>query len=78
MRKTEREITDFLPECQEVLQKIYERPQKIQSDFCRYRGWEIGVLASLGYITTRMTGGIYGRIWRVTSDGLKYLEELER
>ena len=64
-----------MAECLEVLEKIYERPQKIQSDFCRYRGWEIGALASLGFITTMFPDGAFTRVWRVTSAGLKHLEE---
>lgn len=57
----------------DVLQKIYEKPVRIQSDFARYRSLEISVLASMGMITTRVSYEVYGRFWRVSTKGLKYL-----
>ena len=60
----------------EVLQRIYEKPVRIQSDFARYKSLEISALASMGLITTRMSCETYGRFWHVTIGGLMYLREL--
>ena len=61
---------------EEVLQRIYERPVRIQSDFARYRSLEISALASMGLITTKMSYETYGRFWRLNTEGLDYLRSV--
>ncbi len=50
----------------------------VSSTFAREYAAEVAALASLGFITTKMTGDIFGRIWRLTPKGLHHLHATER
>lgn len=59
----------------ETLHRIYASPVLLQSNYARRRDGEIAVLASLGFITTKIGPFEFGRTWRTTADGLLFLKE---
>lgn len=62
----------------DVLFKAYEKGFAVQSNYARAHAQEVGALASMGFITTKVVRGsnpIFGRMWRVTLDGMKLLDE---
>lgn len=67
-------LTDLGEEVREVLHEIWRRPIAIGSDYARHRSTVVAAAASLGLITTHIEGGEFGRQWRVTADGLRFLE----
>lgn len=56
-----------------TLHRCFQAPFSVSSDFARYRAQEIGALASLGLISTKVGKQEYGRIWRITEDGIETL-----
>ncbi len=60
----------------DVLNRAYNEGMTVQSDFARQNAQGVAAAASMGYLTTAYGGG-YGRVWRVTGLGLKWLEEDE-
>lgn len=61
----------------DVLQFIFETTVTTKSDFSRFEADTIAMAASLGLITTRITGDVFGREWRVTARGLTMLETFD-
>lgn len=61
------------PRLTSVLSGIWEAHRAIHSNFVRENGPEVAALASLGLITTKITTGAFGRIWRITPQGMKVL-----
>lgn len=59
----------------EVLLKVYRHGLSLQSDYARTFDQEISAMASLGLITTKEAPHQYGRIWRITEEGLGLLRE---
>ncbi len=59
----------------EVLFAVHSYPQALQSDYARKEDTYIAAAASLGYITNITHDGYISRQWRITSIGLRYLEE---
>lgn len=57
----------------EVLYRTFTSPFSVSSDFSRYKAQEIAALASLGLITTKVGKHQYGRIWRITEEGIETL-----
>lgn len=62
----------------DVLFKAYTDGFSVQSNYARQYAQEVGALASLGLITTKVIRGmepVFGRVWRVTLAGMKLLKE---
>lgn len=62
----------------DVLFKAYTQGFAVQSNYARANAQEVGALASMGFITTKVVRGnnpVFGRMWRVTLDGMKLLDE---
>lgn len=57
----------------EVLRSAYLKTFSVSSDFARYHSQEIAALASMGLVSTRCGPKAYGRIWRVTEEGIETL-----
>jgi len=57
----------------ETLYRTFKEPFSVSSNFSRYRSQEIGALASLGLITTKVGRKEYGRLWRITEEGIETL-----
>jgi len=58
-----------------ILYKAYLLGISLQSNIAREFDQEIAALASLGLITTKEAPHQYGRIWRITEEGLGLLRE---
>lgn len=59
----------------EILLKVYRQGLSLQSDYARTFDQEIAAMACLGLITTKEAPHTYGRIWRITEEGLGLLRE---
>ncbi len=59
----------------QILFKAYLQGIHLQSNIAREFDQEIAALASLGLITTKEAPHQYGRIWRITEEGLGLLRE---
>jgi hypothetical protein len=59
----------------EILHRVYKDGLSLQSDYSRRYDQEIAAMASLGLITTKIAPHQYGRIWRITEEGLGLLRE---
>ena len=57
----------------DTLYRAFTSPFAVSSNFSRYKAQEIGALASLGLITTKVGRNDYGRIWRITEEGIETL-----
>lgn len=55
-----------------VVVECYMSPVSIQSNFARSRAFEVGVAASLGFITTETPEG-FSRAWRATPAGICFV-----
>jgi hypothetical protein len=58
-----------------ILLRTYLQGISLQSNVARQFDQEISALASLGLITTKEAPHQYGRIWRITEEGLGLLRE---
>lgn len=61
-----------------VLHIAYIEGFSVQSNFARKFAQEVAALASLGMITTKVVRGqtpVFGRVWRITKEGLEFLSE---
>lgn len=65
------------PTLMDVAIELHRQPRSVSSDFARAYSQEIGALASQGLITTRLANrnAFYGRLWRLTSNGVSHLEK---
>lgn len=61
----------------DVLLLIYDRPITTKSDDARLHADYIAMAACMGLITTKITGDVFGREWRVTAHGLTLIEVFE-
>ena len=59
----------------EVLFKAWREGFSTKSDFARYRANEVAVCASLGLISTRVRGEVFGTKWHITKQGLEAYNE---
>jgi hypothetical protein len=50
----------------------------VMSDFAQRNMVYVAMAASLQLITTRVEKNTYGRVWRITSKGLRWLNEENR
>lgn len=57
----------------DILYRAYIQGIHLQSNIAREFDQEIAALASLGMITTKEAPHTYGRIWRITEEGLGLL-----
>jgi len=58
-----------------VLNEAWRGGFSLQGDFFRRHAEWIGMAASLNLITTRENANLYGRRWRITSKGLRWLNQ---
>lgn len=58
----------------EVVTLAYMEGVAVQSNVARSYASEVACAASLGYITTKVPDG-FGRRWRVTRKGLRWIEQ---
>lgn len=59
----------------DILLRVYRSGLSLQSDFVRSFDQEIAALASLGLISTKEAPHTFGRVWRITEEGLRLLRE---
>ena len=59
----------------DILHKVYKGGLKLQSAAARAFDQEVAALASSGLITTKEAPHLYGRIWRITEEGLGLLRQ---
>jgi len=59
-----------------VLERARIKPFTTKSDFARMAANEIGLCASDGLITTRISENAISNVWIITQDGLAAYEEL--
>lgn len=59
---------------EKVLRRAYLKSFSLQSQFARDYSYEVAEAASRGLITTHIGNGHHGKLWRVSSAGLAYLE----
>lgn len=62
-----------LPETLPIVDRAWRSPFSTKSDFARENASAVAVAAQQGLITTRITGDVYGSVWRVTPNGLSVL-----
>jgi hypothetical protein len=55
--------------------QVHLFPRSLQSDWARRNDVFIAAAASVGYITNITQEGYITRQWRITSMGLRYLED---
>lgn len=65
------------PTLTDVLQRAWQKPFAVQSNFARENAGVVGVAASEGLITTKIAAGLFSRQWTITIAGLRYLEIME-
>lgn len=70
-------VGELSDEAWEALSLTHSSPRSVSSDFARYFAQEIGLLASVGYITTLIDNTTYSKLWRVTPRGLVALQHRE-
>lgn len=62
----------------DILQNIWVAPLGISGDRSRHYALEIGLLASMGWISTVSPDGrTFGRTWHITAAGVTALENKE-
>jgi hypothetical protein len=61
----------------DVVSRAYEDGFATSSNFAREKASEIAMAASMGFLTTRIATNVYGRIWRPTINGMRFLNERE-
>lgn len=62
----------------DVLFRSYTHGFAVSSNYARHYAQEVGALASMSLITTKVVRGsspAFGRIWRISLDGMKFLSE---
>jgi hypothetical protein len=62
----------------DVLFRSYTHGFAVSSNYARRYSQEVAALASMGLITTKVVRGshpVFGRIWRITLDGMKFLSD---
>lgn len=59
----------------EILLRVYRSGLSLQSNYTREFDQEIAAMASLGLITTKEAPHSFGRVWRITEEGLRLLHE---
>jgi hypothetical protein len=57
--------------------RVWRHMVTVKSDFARKHAEYVAMAASLQLITTRITSGVFGSEWQVTSKGLRWLNETE-
>lgn len=60
-----------------VLRRAWRTPFTLQCDFARHNVAHVAMAACKGLITTRVDRGVYGRVWLITSLGLRFINESE-
>lgn len=54
---------------------MWVEPVLLKSNFARGHVPELAMAASMGLVTTRISKTTYGNLWRVTSKGLRLINE---
>lgn len=60
-----------------MLERAWSAPFTTRSDFARLYPEQIAIAACRGLITTQSTRIKWGRTWRLTSEGLRLLENMK-
>ncbi len=58
----------------EVVSQAWAGGFTVSSDFARSEAGWVAMAATLGFITTRISPGEYGRTWYATKAGIGYLD----
>lgn len=71
-----REPTEDFLRLLRLLQRVHTYSPTVKSDYAREYAVEIAAAASMGYVTVLVVpgGSLYGRRWKMTVQGLSYLE----
>ena len=59
-----------------TVEKARVQPYTTKSEFARIAATEVGICASEGLITTRLSDGKFTNVWMATPQGLRFLEEM--
>jgi hypothetical protein len=60
-----------------VLDTVYRASFRVQSEYARSNAELVACAASLGLITTQLESDVFGRDWRITAKGLRWLNEMK-
>lgn len=60
-----------------VVIEAHRRGFTVQSDFARHNAHYVAMCASMGLISTRLFGNVYGRQWLPTVEGLTLLKAVD-
>lgn len=60
----------------DVCLEAYKRGFTVQSDFAREHAEFVAMAASMHLITTHVTNNVFGREWRPTAKGFRFLQEM--
>lgn len=58
-----------------LLHRVYRQGISLQSDTAREFDQEVAALCSMGLITTKTAPLQFGRVWRITEEGLALLRD---
>lgn len=58
----------------QTLRHVYLHPVSVSSDFSRYHAQQIAALASLGLVSSRVGRREFGKVWRITEEGMETLQ----
>ena len=60
-----------------VLYAAHEGEITVSSNFAREKALFIAMAASMGLLSTKITRDVYGRVWKLTCGGLRFINETE-
>jgi hypothetical protein len=60
----------------DVCLEAYKRGFTVQSDFAREQAEFVAMAASMHLITTHVMNNVFGREWRPTAKGFRFLQEM--
>lgn len=60
-----------------IIREAYVNPFTVSSNFARANAAAVAMAACEDYITTNLFRDVYCSIWRVTSEGLQFLEAMD-
>jgi hypothetical protein len=61
----------------EVVREAYVNPFTVSSNFARSNAAAVAMAACEDYITTKIIGDVYCSVWRITREGLQFLEAMD-
>lgn len=60
----------------DVCLEAYKRGFTVQSDFAREHAEFVAMAASMSLITTHVMNNVFGREWRPTAKGFRFIQEM--